>query len=289
MNTISIGSKSGGVCILNTRACLRDLMQQAADAVGCGKYIPKQPPATTVLRLAMHGVGVGLYGKQRKQPISVRHVDGNDFECVRVIPDWDRNKYLHLFTATIDKQWRVTVTVTNPAFAIGAQVEPALAAAVGQLRDYLPATIVSKATVRIFQSWKGVPMAEGGGVWFLGEQHLDKYQQFASGVRGANGSGPLFSLTKFDIDANPETAGEVLNKVRETVAAGVAEIMDDIANSPDGFNDRSIKVRVARSNSMLDMIRQYRDLMGVDMPELVEAIEQVKSAVSIHRLLSASV
>ena len=132
-------------------------------------------------------------------------------------------------------------------------------------------------------------MSEGGGVWFLGDEHLAKYRRFSSLLRGDTGSGPLFTLTTFDIDANPETAGQVLDKVRATVSVGVAEIMDDIANATDGFSERSIKIRLARANKLLAMVNEYRSLLGVDMPELTDAIEHAKQAVAVHRLLSAAV
>ena len=287
-STVTIGSKSGGLCILNTRTVLRDQLQAAADDVGCSKMVPQQPPTTTTLRLAMHGVGIGLFGKRRKQPIATRSIEADSFECVRVVPSGDRNEYHHLFSASIDKHWNVQVLAHNHD-AHGHLVQPALASAVIQLRDYLPAPIVSRVAVRVMQSWKAVPMADGGGVWFLGEDHIDKYQRFASILRGSDGTGPLFTLTTFPIDANPETAGQVLDKVRETVRSGVAEIMDDVANATDGFSERSIKVRLARANRLLSMVSEYRSLMGVDMPELIDAIEQAKQAVAVHRLLSASV
>ena len=286
-STLSVTSKSGGICILNTRTTLRDTLQRAADDVNASKFVPTQPPTSTTLRLAMHGVGIGLFGKQRKQPISVRHIDGESFECVRVVPNGDRNEYHHLFSASIDKHWHVHVLAHNHD-ANGAFVEPALQSAVVQLRDYLPASIVSRVAVRILQSWKAVSMAEGGGVWFVGEGHLDNYRRFA-GILRDNGNGPLFTLTTFSIDANPETAGQVIEKVRDTVRAGVDEIMDDVANATDGFSEHSIKVRLARANRLLSMVSEYRSLMGVDMPELIDAIEQAKQAVAVHRLLSASV
>lgn len=286
--TLTVGSRSGGICILNSRTALRDTVQRAADDVDRSKFVPEQPPTTTTLRLAMHGVGIGLFGKKRKQPITTRHIDDASFECVRVVPNGDRNEYHHLFSASIDKHWTVTVLAHNHD-TNGPLVQPALNSAVVQLRDYLPAPIVSRIAVRILQSWKAMPMAEGGGVWFLSDNHLADYQRFASILRGNSGSGPLFTLTTFDIDANPETAGQVLGKVRDTVSAGVAEIMDDIANATDGFSERSIKVRLARANKLLAMVNEYRSLLGVDMPELTDAIEQAKQAVAVHRLLSASV
>lgn len=286
--TLTVGSRSGGICILNSRTALRDTVQRAADDVDRSKFVPEQPPTTTTLRLAMHGVGVGLFGKKRKQPITTRHIDDASFECVRVVPNGDRNEYHHLFSASIDKHWNVTVLAHNHD-SNGHLVQPALDSAVVQLRDYLPAPIVSRIAVRVLQSWKAMPMAEGGGVWFLPDDRLDEYRRFATILRGTDASGPLFTLTTFDIDANPETAGQVLDKVRDTVRSGVAEIMDDIANATDGFSERSIKVRLARANKLLAMVNEYRSLLGVDMPELTDAIEQAKQAVAVHRLLSASI
>lgn len=286
--TITVGSRSGGMCILNTRTVRRDTMQMAADDVDCSRFVPEQPPTTTTLRLAMHGVGVGLFGKRRKQPIGVKHIDDSRFECVRVVANGDRNEYHHLFSAGIDKHWNVTVLAHNHDNN-GYLVQPTLEDAVVQLRDYLPAPIVSRIATRMLRHWRAMPMSEGGGVWFLGEEHLDKYRRVSSILRGSDGSGPLFTLTTFDIDANPETAGQVLDKVRETVGAGVAEIMDDISNATDGFSDRSIKVRLARANKLMAMVNEYRSLLSVDMPELTAAIEQAKQAVAVHRLLSASV
>lgn len=286
--TLTVGSRSGGLCILNTRAVRRDTMQQAADDVDRSKTVPEQPPCSTVLRLAMHDVATAIYGKVKKQRISERQIDADSSEAVRVVPAGDRNEYRHLFSAAIDKNWSVSILSHNGA-AQEFVIEAALQNAVVLLRDYLPSTIVSRIAVRILQSWKAVPMAEGGGVWFLPDERLDDYRRFAAILRGADGTGPLFSLTTFNIDANPETAGQVLDKVRETVSAGVAEIMDDIANATDGFSERSIKVRLGRANKLLAMVNEYRSLMGVDMPELTDAIEQAKQAVAVHRLLSASV
>ena len=287
-STLTVGARSGGVCILNTRTVQRDRVHDAADAVDAARFVPKQPATTTTLRLAMQEAGNMLYGKRRKQPIVPRHIDDNAFECVRVVPTGDRNEYHHLFSASIDRNWVVTVLAHNHDQA-GYIVESALNNAIVTLRDFLPATIVSQVTVRILQSWKAMPLKEDGGVWFLADEHLDKYRQYAALLRGHNNDGPRFTLTTFNIDSNPETVDQVLRQVRETVTAGVAQIMDDVMQATGGMNDRSINVRVARANKLLALVEQYQSLTGISMPELTDAIEQCKQAVAVNRLLAASV
>lgn len=287
-STLTVGARSGGVCILNTRTTKRERVHDAAYAVDCWKFVPQQPATTTTLRLAMQEIGNILYGKRRKQPIVPRHIDDNAFECVRVVPHGDRNEYHHLFSASIDRNWTVTVMAHNHD-QTGYVVDAALNGAIVRLRDYLPATVVSQVTVRILQSWRAVPIKEDGGVWFLADEHLDKYRKFAEIMRGATNDGPKFTLTTFNIDSNPETVGQVLSQVRETVNAGVQEIMNDVLEATGGMNDRSINVRIGRANKLLALVEQYQSLTGISMPELTDAIEQCKQAVALNRLLAASV
>lgn len=286
-NTLTVGARSGGICILNTSVCLRQTVFDAADAVGCGRAVPQRPATTSTLRLAMPEIGNLLYGKRKKQPIIARHIDANAFECVRVVGVGDRNEYQHLFSAEIDAAWNVSILAHNhdrPSDSLHA----ALTHMVGRLRDYLPAAVVGQVAVRILTSWKAVPMADGGGVWFLADDHLDKFRTFAAGLR-PNGTGPKFRLTTFDIAANPETVKDVLDKVRLTVRNGVQEIMDEVNEATGGMNDRSVNVRIGRANRLLALVEQYQSLTGIAMPELTDAIEQCKQAVALNRLLAAAV
>jgi hypothetical protein len=286
-DAISIGARSGGVCILNAATARRDTVFAAADAVGCGRYVPAQPATTTTLSIAMKAVGRTLYGKKRKQPISTRHIDGDSFECVRVVPSSDRNDYVHLFSARIDRDWNVKVLAHNHDQQSWT-LDAALSSAVVTMRDFLPSPIVSQVAVKMLTSWKGVLLKDDGGVWFLADEHLDKYRTFAAGLR-QNGSSPNFTLTTFPIDANPDTVAHVIQKVRDTVNEGVQQIMQDVLEAGGGMNDRSINVRLSRANKLLALVEQYQSLTGIAMPELTDAIEQCKQAVAVNRLLAASV
>lgn len=290
---LTIGHRSGGICLLSSKTTLRDRVQDAGDQAGIGKFVPKQPAVSTTLRNSMLAVGQVLFGKKRKQPLVVRQLDNpRSFECVRVLPGTTRNEYVQLFSASIDDYWSVQLLDCYgqhllPAYQVSA-VDGTLQSMVYQMRDYLPAQVVSQVIVRGLQYWGAMPLKPDGGAWFLDGRHIDNYRTFASVVRG-NGDGPLFQVTVFDIDGNPETAGHVLNKVRTTVQTGIDEIMQEVMEATGGMTDRSIQVRLNKANNFLALVEQYEELMGIDMPELRDAIERTKQAVAVNRLLAAAV
>lgn len=287
MNTINIGSKSGGICIIESRATPRQLMLDATTAAGVQKYVPAEPPQSTALREAMGRVARTYYKRIRNQPLVARQVENNSYECCRVIPQGIKNEHRFLFSAEI-KDWVVRVLdVNTQEYMTAMALIGALNHTVNELRTILPTSVVSRVVVRALQKWNAVPMSENGGVWFIGHDHIEEYRAMASVLSGKNTA--RLRLTVFDIDANPETAGDVLDKVRAAVTAGVKELEDDIANATDGFSDRSIKVRLARADRLLATVNEYQNLMGIDMPELTAAIEQAKQSVAIHKLLSVGV
>lgn len=297
--TLSVGHRSGGLCLFNTRSILRDIVQEAGDKAGIGKLVPKQPAASTTLRNSMLELGVATYGKRRKQPIVVRQlVDSKGFECVRVLTGADRNQYLFLFSAHIDNNWNVNVLDLNdgPSTADGLPVtalwvESTLQEVVYRLRDYLPGPVVSQVVVRGLKQWGAMPLKEDGGAWFLNSVYLPQYRAFADHVRdnGGKGDGPRFSVTEFSIDANPDTVSHVVEQVRTTVKEGVEAIMSEVLDAAGGMTDRSIEVRIAKCNKMLALVQQYVDAFGVSMPDLTDAIEQCRQAVAVNRLLSSAV
>jgi hypothetical protein len=56
-----------------------------------------------------------------------------------------------------------------------------------------------------------------------------------------------------------------------------------------GMADRSINIRLNRADKFLDKVRLYEQVLGKPMPDLTAAIEQVKQAVAVNRLLAVAV
>lgn len=290
LDTLTIGSKLGGICLLNTRQALRQTVFDAAAAVGCGSYVPAQPARTTVLRECMKNVADEMYGRRRKRPIVIRQLNSPDsFEAVRVIPGQSQNKYEFLFSAQIDTHWNASILEYTTDGPFGYVVLAKLDAAIAQMRDYLPGPVISRVVVKMLTHWKAVPLKEDGGAWFIDGAHVEDYKSFAATVRGPNADGPRFTVTMFQIDNDPDTVMHVLDRLGEEVAAGMKEIMDDVLAATGGMADRSINVRLNRANAFLDKVQTYERILGKPLPDLTDSIEQVKQAVAVNRLLSASV
>ena len=287
-DTLTIGHGLGGLVLLNTAPCLRDTVHAAADAVGYGRLVPAVPARTTVLRDAMEDVAVLCYGKRRKQPIRVHLTsDQSAFQAVRVVTGHVRNDYVPLLTASIDEQWNVTVLDYNTSGTVSSNILwHHLDQRVRNQRDYLPASNVGQIAVKMLKDWKALPLLDNGGAWFLPGHRIEDYRTFAGGL---SGSGPRFNITTFEIASDPDTVMHVLDRLHAEVTAGMQEIMADVLEATGGMADRSINCRLDKANVFLDKVRTYEQLLGKPLPDLTDAIEQVKQAVAVNRLLSAAV
>lgn len=288
-DTLTIGAGLGGLCLLNTAPCLRDTAFDAADSVGYGRLVPARPPRTSILRSAMEDVADMLYGKRRKQPIRVHlTAEQNAFEAVRVVTRQVKNDYRFLFSATIDEAWNVTVLDCDLQLH---SVSPNvilhhLEQEVVNKRDYLPASTVGQIAVKMLKDWKALPLLDNGGAWFLPGPRIEDYRTFAGKLHGC---GPRFNITTFEIASDPDTVMTVLDRLHAEVTAGMQEIMHDVMEAAGGMADRSITVRLDRANVFLEKVRTYERLLGKPLPDLTDAIEQVKQAVAVNRLLSVAV
>jgi len=225
--------------------------------------------------------------KRRKQPIVSRQLDDpSSFEARRTIPGASENDYQFLFSAHIDASWGVSVLKTNGPAPYS--LENHLSQKVIAMRDYLPSSVVGQVVVKMLRHWRATPLKDDGGVWFLLGQHLDDYRTFSGMVRG-NGDGPCFTTHQVEIASDPDTVMHVLDRLGTEVQAGLADIMNDVMEATGGMADRSINVRLGRADKFLEKVRLYEQVLGRPMPDLTSAIEQVKQAVAVNRLLAASV
>lgn len=286
-DNITLGAGLGGICLLSTRRQRRDIVFDAASKADIERFVPPVPAVTTTLRSAMLEEGTRLYGRKRKQPITVRQLDEpNAFECVRVVPSTARNDYRFLFSATIDPQWKVTILDEN--FDRTRQdLYDAVSQQVDLMRLYLPGPVISQVLVKGLRSWGAVSLKDDGGAWFLDGRYLDQYRSFARHVRGTDG--PKFTVTQFEIGSDPDTVAHVMELLRDEVTSGLKAIMDDVNEATGGMSDRSINVRLERANKFLAKVQQYESLFGRPITDLTDAIQQTKSAVAVNRLLATSV
>ena len=96
-------------------------------------------------------------------------------------------------------------------------------------------------------------------------------------------------MTVFNIGNDPDTVGHVLQSLAAEIATGVQEISNDILNAEGGMRDRSIAIRERRAQEMLDKVQAYEGYTGATLAGLADAVEKVKQALAMSRLLAASV
>ena len=278
---LTIGHGLGGVAYWSSARAPRTLVTTAADAAGVGHLVPDDPPPTSVLRSCMYDIAEKVYGKVRKQRFHVRGLaEAGHFECVRVVTGDVRNTYQPLFAACIDKDWNVGV-LWSEGSAIGG-----LRQAVDNERTYLSATDVSSIAVKAMKVWHCTLLKDDGGVWFVPGPLLDNYRAWALPLRS---SGCNFQVAAFEIASDPDTVAHVLQSLSAEIAAGVTEISDDIMAAEGGMADRSIRVREQRAEAMLAKVKAYEGYTGATLTGLASAVDKVKQALAMSKLLAASV
>lgn len=280
---LTIGHGLGGVAFWTSARAPRSVVRAAADAAGIGHLVPDDPPPTTVLRDAMLATAESVYGKVRKQPFLVRRLeDPGTFECVRVQTGQVKNLYQPLFSASVDRDWNVGILWTNGSDVSG------LRDAVAEGRDYFTATDVSAIAIRALRDWHATLLKQDGGVWFVPGPLLEPYRAWAMGLRFGAGC-PQYHVTTFEIGSDPDTVGHVLASLTSEIVSGVTAITDDMLAAEGGMQDRSIKVREARAQALLDKVRAYEGYTGNTLTTLADAVVKVQQALAMSKLLSASV
>ena len=288
-STLTIGAELGGLVFWNTKTTLRAHVQTAAERAGIGHFVPAQPSPTAVLRDGMLDTAKRLCGRLRRHPFMVRRLaDTRAFEVRQIHPHHQRNDYHFCFSATITEAWDISLLQTGDFMPATDRLYDDLLRTVTHRRDYLAAPAVSDVMVRGLQSWGATRLKDDGGVWFLPGDRVSRYRAFASAIDDA-GEGPRFCCTTFEIGADPDTVGHVLDSLRAEVTTGIEEIMQDVLAADGGMQDRSIRLRMGRADAYLKKVSLYEKLTGETLADLSGAVQQAKQALALNQLLSAAV
>ncbi len=288
-STLTIGAGLGGLAFWNTKTTLRTRVQAAAEQAGIERFVPRQPSPTAVLRESLLDTAKRLCGRTRRHPFMVRRLaDSHAFEVRQIHPQKQQNEYHFCFSATITDAWEIDLLQLGDSMPAAFAVFQDLQQVVNHRRDYLPGPIVSEVMVRALQSWAATRLKDDGGVWFVPGVHVEKYRVFANAIH-ADGDGPRFCCTTFEIGSDPDTVGHVLDSLRAEVASGIEEIMQDVLAAEGGLQDRSIRLRMGRVDAYLRKVSQYETLTGRTLSDLTGAVEQAKQALALNQLLAVAV
>jgi hypothetical protein len=295
MNLI-VDENSGGLAFWSTvRDVPRMEVLTAATAAGIERHVPATPPLSTALRDAMENIAVHYFGKRKHEPLQIlQTAKPRTFECVRCVRGTDRNDHVFLFTAEVNANDMVDVVNANRGHYVMDDAS-GHCCNVGHLLDglreefdnqitMLPAATVTRVLALGMRDWNGQCLKDRGGLWFLPASCIESYRAWCDALQH---TGCVFTYAQITMSKNPAFVGHLLDEVRDEVLAGVREIQEDMLNGSTS-QDRSIRLRMQRSEEFLAKVKAYEDITGRTMQDIRDCVEGVKNALGMQKLLAVS-
>lgn len=291
---IVVDQNTGGIAMWsNVCDVPRHDVLDAATKAGIERHVPAQPPFSTTLRDSMEDVAKSLFAKRRNEPIQLMQTAASrTFECVRCVRGAADNDHRFLFSAEIDATGQVNLLklsdinhVTDHGKVVWAQdLSRILQDAVVKRLTILPGPVVTKVIAAGLRDWGGQSLISRGGVWFFPASCRDKYVAWCERLKPA---GICFTHVEVQVSRNPDFVDHLLTELTNEVGAGLKDIQSDIMNGT-ATQDRSVNLRIERTQEFLCKITQYEEITGRTMGDLRRCVDAIKSSLSLQRMVSRS-
>lgn len=274
----------------------RQPLLDSLKGAGFSELMPMFDPVACIKRVCNEVVeAVGM--KVRGEPIDYRQLrkDVWGAQAVREIKGTEKNEYDFLFSMIAQGNDLETLTVS---FAkIDAANAPEVASRVSDLetlarnwwiefKDWIPAKDLTDAMRRLVFRLKGTMLKESGGLYFIPEENIAKFEQVCSGIEQSD-TEARFTTGLTDLSANPRMFKRVIEGLE-------AEIMDQTQKMQAEIDHLSTNSKKMRRNGIerrlkdicdwTEKVEYYEKLMGVAMPKLRDAIGEAKYSIGVHGL-----
>jgi hypothetical protein len=202
------------------------------------------------------------------------------------------NDHRFLFSAEIDATGQVNLLkladndhVMDHGKAVWAQdLARILQEAVLKRLTILPGPTVTKVIAAGLRDWGGQSLISRGGVWFFPASCRDKYVAWCERLKPC---GICFTHVEVQVSRNPDFVDHLLTELTNEVGAGLKEIQADILNGT-ATQDRSVNLRIDKTQEFLSKISQYEHITGRTMNDLRECVEAIKGSLNLQRMMSKS-
>lgn len=238
----------------------------AIEKMGLPKYKPEPRSWLMALKAALGKE----YPGHMVRPLKQREKNG--YIVKREVKGEHDNNYPTVCSANISIDGEITVR--------DGEVDlPRLDALAKHYRHVLPASSVSEVLVQIAtQEFGGITMREGGGVYFVPEQHVGKWMDVCS---IAESFGPGNNLTVVPMEVNHMTLRDIRTSIVREVTSECERLQKEITEN--NFGDAALNNRIMRSQDTMERMEQYESLLGETLGACRDAIKQALTALSVAR------
>lgn len=263
-------------------AALRD----ALNSVFMGSLLPKASTIPSALKETLSGFIEAANLKVRGLPIVINPLasDVKGCEAVQRRPGNQTNDFTHIMSIVLDETTnQVQIASHNPDFfAMPSKtaVEDRMTAVFTHQLDWYPTPMVSACLSRVIEHLGGLLCRKTGGVYYLPESALSRFEPLADAMDSAEGDLSI-TLTKFTLTPGERSyrlVAQALEREAMETMVQVEEALKSIGRQRrDGRESRTEML-----NRLAEKVKRYGDILGQPMTHILDAIGKVQEAVDAH-------
>jgi len=293
-NTISVdgSGKDGAFAWWSPHRMEVPALEKALGDVGLSNLAPKSSTVPAALKETLNALISGARIRVRGKPISFNPLSDAVKGCEAVMREPGNEANVHDFVMSIVLDGaQVKIARINHIYmphvrGKEAALENLLTNTFHDEMSWFPTSMVSSCVARVIGTLGGVLCRENGGVWFLPENVIDRFEQFADSMES---SGRVrITLTKFPLRPGERSYRLVAESIQKEIREALLEIEEGLSQIGKGdARARGQKTRMARLMELRDKVNSYEQILGITMSDLHQAVEKVRDAVAAHTVLDA--
>jgi hypothetical protein len=195
-----------------------------------------------------------MFAKPQELIRPLKHKQRNGYTVVLEEKGDDENFYTRRVNASVDEEGRVAITAGY--------------ADVGELQHLtnhyhrvLPSASVSDMLTEIIHNrFGGISLRSNGGLYFIPEEHVGKWQDVIMVVEAAAVEPTANDLSVVPLEMNEMTLRDIKRSITREVESASERLRKDITENELG--DQALLNRAVRASQLRDRIRQYESILG---------------------------
>lgn len=261
---------------------LRDALTNA----GMGALLPKASTIPAALKETLAGFIEAANLKVRGLPMVINPLasEVKGVEAVQRKPGDRQNEFTHVMSIVLDETTnRIRIASYNAQFFTlpnKQAVEDRMTAVFHHQLDWYPTPMVSACLARVIEHLGGLLCRKTGGVYYLPESALPRFEPLADAMDAAAGDLSI-TVTKFTLTPGERSyrlVAQALEREANETMVQVEEALRSIGRQRrDGRESRTEML-----TSLASKVRRYGDILNQPMTHVLEAIGKVQEAVDAH-------
>ena len=162
-----------------------------------------------------------------------------------------------------------------------AKVEAAIEGFFQTRLHFFPTETVSACIAKVISSLGGIRIRRTGGLYFVPGKNLEDFEKFCLAAKG-----PEVVAVRFPLVPTENSYASVLRSVKDIAKERMKAVEESLATlGQSKMRSNGKETRLKECQDVLDLLKDYEEILGVDLAESKDIVAKVEAAVNAHAAL----